>query len=378
MYGCSDVFMEMSGIGNSVSYFYTDLATMGILEKIKNNTHFAPPANWLRIKTIDMHTAGEPLRVIVSGFPEIKGNSILEMRDYVRSNYDHLRTALMFEPRGHADMYGCLLTPPVSDDADFGIIFMHNEGYSTMCGHATIAISKLAVELGWVEVKSPVTGIKIDAPCGLLKAYVHIQNNEVESVSFDNVPSFVVSLDNVVEVEGLGRVKYDLAYGGAYYAFTDAAKLQIACIPENYYRLIEAGMKIKHAVMASDTAIVHPYNNELSFLYGTIFIGEPVSKDADSRNVCIFANGEVDRSPTGSGLSARMAIHYKRGEIKLHENRTIESILGTTFECSVQNTVLYGNYDAIIPRIGGTAYITGQHEFLIDPQDPLKTGFILR
>ncbi len=370
--------MEMSWIGNSVSYFYTDLATMGILEKIKSNTHFTPPANWLRIKTIDMHTAGEPLRVIVSGFPEIKGNSMLEMRDYVRNNYDHLRTALMFEPRGHADMYGCLLTPPVSDIADFGIIFMHNEGYSTMCGHATIAISKLAVELGWVEVKSPVTMLKIDAPCGLLTAYVRLKNDEVEFISFDNVPSFVASLDNVVEVEGLGQVQYDLAYGGAYYAFTDAAKLQIECIPDNYRQLIETGMNIKHAVMASDTAIVHPYEKELSFLYGTIFIGEPVSKGADSRNVCIFANGEVDRSPTGSGVSARMAIHYKRGEINVHEKMIIESILGTTFECSVEDTVSYGNYSAIIPRIGGTAYITGQHEFLIDPQDPLKTGFMLR
>ena len=351
---------------------------METYQKISSSKHFTPPDNWLRINTIDMHTAGEPLRVIVSGFPEIKGNSILEMRDYVHKHYDHLRTALMFEPRGHADMYGCLLTPPVSDDADFGIIFMHNLGYSTMCGHAIIAIAKLAVELGWVDVKMPVTGIKIDAPCGLLKAYVHIQNDEVESVSFDNVPSFVVSLDNVVDVEGMGQVQYDLAYGGAYYVFTDATKLQIECIPDNYHQLIEAGMKIKHAVMASDTTIVHPYEKELGFLYGTIFIDEPVSEEADSRNVCIFANGEVDRSPTGSGVSARMAIHYKRGEIKIHEPMIIESILGTTFECSVQDSLIYGNFDAVIARVRGTAYITGQHEFLIDPLDPLKTGFILR
>jgi len=357
---------------------------MEVYNRIRSKKQFSPPGDWIKIKTIEMHTGGEPLRVIVEGFPELKGNSILEMRSFVRENYDHLRTALMFEPRGHADMYGCLLTPPPPNDhptaknADFGIIFMHNEGYSTMCGHATIAITKLAVEMGWVDRIEPVTEIKIEAPCGLLTTYAYIRNGEVYSMAFDNVPSFVVSLDNEVNVEGLGNVKYDLAYGGAFYVFVNAEELQIPCTPDNYATLIREGMNIKKAVMKTNPDIIHPYEESLSFLYGTIFIGGPVTAGVDSRNVCIFADGEVDRSPTGSGVSARMAIHYKRGEIRKGEEMTIESILGSTFTASVLEETSFGSYNAVIPRVSGTAFITGQNEFLIDPRDPLGQGFILR
>jgi trans-L-3-hydroxyproline dehydratase len=325
-----------------------------------------------------MHTGGEPLRVVVDGFPEIKGNSILEFRNYVRENYDHLRTALMFEPRGHADMYGCILTPPISPQADFGILFMHNEGYSTMCGHATIAIAKLAVEMNWVSIAEPVTEIKIDAPCGLLSAYVEVQDGEVLDVSFDNVPSFVSELDLSVDVEGLGIVNYDLAYGGAFYAFVDARQLELDLTPENHRTLIETGMAIKKAVMESNGNISHPFEKDLSFLYGTIFIGGPVSNGIDSRNVCVFANGELDRSPTGSGVSARMAIHFKRNEIAMNEWMSIESILGSTFKTCVKEVVNYGDFEAVIPRVQGTANVTGQHEFLIDPKDPMRNGFIFR
>jgi proline racemase len=347
-------------------------------DKIKTFNGWEPSEDWLRIKTIDMHTGGEPLRVILSGFPEVKGHTILECRNYVKEHYDHLRTALMFEPRGHADMYGLLIVPPERPDSDFGVLFMHNEGYSTMCGHATIAITKLAVELGWVEIQEPETAIKIDAPCGQLIAYATVKNGIVEHVHFECVPSFVVALDETVDVPGLGNVTYDLAYGGAFYAYVNAEKLGIDCTPENYRTLIEKGMDIKREVMAQKDNVKHPFEAELSFLYGTIFIGGPVSEGVDSRNVCIFAEGEVDRSPTGSGVSGRAAIHYKRGELKQGDEMLIESIIGTTMTTSVIETTTFGDFDAVIPKVGGMAYITGQHEFVIDPNDPLKDGFILR
>ena len=334
------------------------------------------PKDWLSIKTIDMHTGGEPLRVILDGFPEIRGKSVLGYRSYIRNNLDHLRTGLMFEPRGHADMYGVVITP--SSVADFGVVFMHNEGYSTMCGHATIAIAKLAVEAGWVKMMEPETKILIEAPCGVLTAYVKIINGIVEKVRFLNVPSYVVALDEVVEVPGLGKVTYDIAYGGAYYAFVNAEDLNIPCTPDYYRTLIEKGMDIKRAVQQSNKKIIHPTEPDLSFLYGTIFIGGPVNKGVDSRNVCIFAEGEVDRSPTGSGVSARLAIHYQRGELSIGETMKIESILGTAFSCKIDNIINYEGIEAVIPEVEGTAYITGKNEFIIDPADPLQKGFVLR
>jgi len=351
---------------------------MDTYDNIIRNIEYKPDEDWLALKTIDMHTGGEPLRVVVDGFPEIKGSSILEYRNFVKANYDHLRTALMFEPRGHADMYGCILTPPASPQADFGIIFMHNEGYSTMCGHATIAIAKLAVEMGWVNITEPVTEIGIDAPCGLLSAQVGIKDGKVINVSFDNVPSFVSGLDLTVDVEGLGTINYDLAYGGAFYAFVNADELKLELTPDNHRILIDKGMAIKNAVIRSNDNIQHPFEKDLSFLYGTIFIGKSQTAGVDSRNVCIFANGELDRSPTGSGVSARMAIHYKRNEIAQNEWMTIESILGSTFKTCVKEVVNYGDFEAVIPRVQGFAYVTGQHEFLIDPNDPMRKGFIFR
>ncbi|WNJ20005.1 proline racemase family protein [Pontibacter sp. G13] len=334
-----------------------------------------PPQDWVAIRTIDMHTGGEPLRVILDGFPALEGDRVLDYRNFIRDHYDHLRTTLMFEPRGHADMYGVVVTP--SQVADFGVVFLHNEGYSTMCGHATIAIAKLAVEAQWVNVQEPETHIRIEAPCGLLHAYVKVEDGQAVDMRFQNVSSFVVDLDQKVEVPGLGKVKYDLAYGGAFYAFVDADALGIPCTPEAYQRLIQTGMDIKRAVMAQRD-IQHPTEPDLGFLYGTIFIGGPVSEGVDSRNVCIFAEGEVDRSPTGSGVSARMAIHHVRGEIGVGEWMKIESILGTTFDCRVLQTVDYEGIPAVIPEVRGTAFITGKHEFVIDPADPLKRGFVFR
>lgn len=350
-------------------------------QNISSNNSFKPPSDWLQIKTIDMHTGGEPLRVIVDGFPELRGNSVLDYRRYCKEHFDDLRTALMFEPRGHADMYGCILLPPNDAAGDFGIIFLHNEGYSTMCGHAIIAISTLAAEMNWIEVKEGDNTIKIDAPCGRITSYVNIKDGKVKGVRFHCVPSFVVALDKTITIKGLGTITYDLAYGGAFYAYIDMAKnnFNFDLSPDSYRQLIQTGMNIKHAVMKADKEILHPFEDDLSFLYGTIFIdNNKQPSGTDSKNVCVFAEGEVDRCPTGSGVSGRMAIHKARKEIDLNEIMTIESITGSVFKGAVISEKDYGPFKAVIPQVEGTAHITGMHTFVIDPNDPMKNGFILR
>jgi proline racemase len=345
--------------------------------KLKLPTSWQPKAHWLRIKTIDAHTGGEPLRVILSGFPALKGSTILERRQYAKKHFDHIRKALMWEPRGHADMYGCIITPPVTKEADFGVLFIHNEGFSTMCGHGIIAVTKVVLETGMLPMLKPESEVKIDTPAGLVTAYARIDNDAVKSVYFRNVPSYVMALDQKVKVPGIGKVKFDIAFGGAFYAFVQAETLRLELTSKNFRNLIENGMAIKHAVM-ENFEIKHPFEKDLNFLYGTIIIGPPEDKFNHSRNVCIFAEGEVDRSPTGTGVSARMAIHFARKQVKVNEPITIESIIGSTFSGRVYKTTHFGDHEAVIPEVEGTAYITGRHEFLIDPSDPFRDGFILR
>lgn len=343
--------------------------------------NWQPPAHWTRITSIDAHTAGEPLRIITRGFPELPGATILAKRQYARQHYDHLRRALMWEPRGHADMYGCIFTPPTTPDGDVGVLFMHNEGFSTMCGHGIIGMVKVGVETGLFPVAGPQTVIKIDTPAGRVTATAHLKMNSdpatVERVSFLNVPSFLLDRDLQVTVPGLGQVQYDIAFGGAFYAYVDVAQLGIDITPHNQTELIDIGMRIKRAVM--DTyAIRHPDGDpDLNFLYGTILVKMLKDSEIHSRNVCIFAEGEVDRSPTGTGVSGRVAIHHARGELDT-ETIIIESLIGTQFTGRVAQTTQVNGLPAIIPEVSGTAHITGRHEFLIDPDDPLREGFILR
>ena len=352
-----------------------------IYRNIVGTPFLDPPKDWVQIKTVDMHTGGEPLRVILEGFPELKGSSVLEYRRYCREHYDHLRTALMFEPRGHADMYGCIITPPNDDQGDFGILFLHNEGYSTMCGHAIIAISTLAMEMKWVDVKEGTNTLKIDAPCGRITSFTEVKDGQVKGVRFHCVPSFVVGLDRTVPVAGFGNIVYDLAYGGAFYAYVDMTKnsFDFDLSEKSYSALISMGMAVKHAVRENDNSIVHPFEEDLGFLYGTIFVDTRKQPSGnDSRNVCVFADGEVDRCPTGSGVSGRMAIHWARKELLLKEQMSIESITGSVFKGAVVSELDYGPYQAVIPEVEGTAHITGMHTFCIDPKDPMKDGFMLR
>lgn len=283
----------------------------------------------------------------------------------------------MWEPRGHADMYGCLLTAPVTESADFGVLFLHNKGWSTMCGHGIIAVTKVALETGLIPMTEPETIVRIDTPAGLITATARNCDGRVESVRFRNVPSFVLDLDQTVDFPEIGRVRYDLAFGGAFYAYVQAADVGLTCAPEEFSQLIDVGMRIKRAVIA-DRAILHPFDEDLSFLYGTIFIAPPLSEGADNRNVCIFAEGEVDRSPTGTGVSGRMALHHARGEVEIGEPLVIESIIGSRFTGCVTEETTFGPHKAIIPEVEGTAHITGVHTFFIAPSDPLHDGFILR
>ncbi len=335
------------------------------------------PEDWQVITTLEAHTGGEPLRIFTGGLPEIKGNSILEKRQYFKEHFDYLRTSTMWEPRGHADMYGAVLTEPVTPDGDLGVIFLHNEGYSTMCGHAVIAITTACFDTGWIQKGGTKPVLKIDAPAGRVEATANIEEGRVKSVSFLNVPSFLYKQDLIVDVPGLGTVEYDIAFGGAFYTFCQADQLGIDLIPENYDRLIGAGRKIKESVMGSEI-IEHPFESDLGYLYGTIFIGPPENKENHSRNVCIFAEGQVDRSATGTGVSARAAIHAVRDGLALHQPITIESILGTTMTVEVAQKTTFGPHDAVIPKVTGTASITGENRLYIDPTDELRDGFIFR
>jgi len=340
------------------------------------NWKWQPPKEWLKIKTIDLHTGGEPLRVYVDGLPEIKGNTILDKRRYFRDNLDYIRKGTMFEPRGHADMYGAVITEPVSEDADFGTFFLHNEGYSTMCGHAIIALTKLVLDTKMIERTEENPKLIIDAPPGKIRAQAFRKNGIVEKVSFLNVPSFMFLENQIVDIEGIGKVKFDIGYGGAFYAYVDVHELDLGLETKDYNKIIDYGRRIKHAVM-DNFKINHPFEEDLSFLYGTIFIGDSLLGN-HTRNVCVFADGEVDRSSTGSGVSGRAAIHYAKGEIDMNDEIAIESILGTIMSVEVVEETTYGDYKAVVPKVTGTAFITGQNEFYFDSADELNEGFIFR
>lgn len=336
-----------------------------------------PPPGWTVVRTIDAHAAGEPLRIITSGLPPIPGRTMLEKRRYAKEKLDHLRTALLWEPRGHADMYGCIPTEPVNQGSHLGVLFLHNEGFSTMCGHGIIALVTVALETGMLHLKKTGPVLRIDTPAGLVRARASFESGRVREVSFLNVPSFAYALDKGVDVPGLGQVNVDIAFGGAFYAFCTAPSLGLLLVPKEFRRLIDIGMKVKRAV-GEAIPIRHPEEGDLGFVYGTIFVGPPFEREHHSRHVCVFAEGEVDRSPTGTGVSGRAALLFARGEIEKGKPFSVESIIGTCFTGCVKETTRLGSYDAVIPEVTGSASITGRNEFLIDPSDPLRHGFILR
>ena len=330
-----------------------------------------------RVVVVDSHTGGEPFRVVVEGAPPLVGETMVERRRNAQAHLDHLRRILMWEPRGHADMYGAFLGPPVEAGSDISVLFMHNEGFSTMCGHGIIALAKVALETGILPAIEPETTLRIDTPAGMVAATAEVSAGRVGGVRFRNVPSFVSELDATVTVPGIGEVGYDLAFGGGFYAYVEAGSIGLTCTPADFDALVNAGRLIKAAV-TRDRPIAHPDDDELGFLYGVIFTGPPKDHHNHSANVCVFADGEVDRSPTGTGVSGRLAIEHARGRLAVGEVIVVESIIGSTFTGTVIEVTQVGGKPAVVPEIGGRAHILGRTEFWLDPSDQFGKGFLLR
>lgn len=326
--------------------------------------------------TIDSHAGGEPIRLIVEGAPTLFAPTIAARRFELLEQHDHVRRSLLFEPRGHADMYGAILSDPVTPGADYGVNFMTNEGYSTMCGHGIIALTTTLIETGRHPSSGETARIVWDTPAGVVTATAEIEHGRVSWVSFENVPAARVAAELPVEIDGK-TVQVDLVWGGAFYALVRAEVLGEVIDPNRVDRLIRAGMAVKRATMAT-IDVVHPHDPMLNGLYGTILTGPPSSDDADGRNIVVFADGEVDRSPCGTGTSARLAALYADGEIGIGTVYRHESVTGSIFTGKVVRETTFGDYPAVVTEIGGRAYITGHHRFVVADDDPFANGFLLR
>lgn len=329
------------------------------------------------IHTIDAHTGGEPLRILMSGMPPVPGNTIIKKRSWLKANRDDLRQFLMNEPRGHADMYGAYLLPPTTPNADFGVIFIHNEGYSDMCGHGIIALGKVLVEMGYVERRIPSTRIGFDSPAGFIEAQVEWDGTRAGKVTFKNVPSFIYLRDVEVETPSFGKIVGDIVFGGAFYYYINADQAKLEIKPELARQLIQLGAETKAAVKAK-VHIQHPLEPGLDDLYGTIIDGAPNCAGVDQSNVCIFADREVDRSPTGTGTSGRAAQLFLRGKLALNQPYVNGSIVGSSFEVRVTDILKVGSLDAVLTEVAGTAHIMGTSQWVLEDSDPFPTGFFLR
>jgi proline racemase len=332
-----------------------------------------------RLTVTDMHTGGEPVRIVTSGYPRIPKGTILEKRAFVREKLDHLRRMLMFEPRGHFDMYGALLVEPDLPGADLAVLFMHNEGYSTMCGHAVIALGRYAVDEGLVQAVEPLTTVNIECPCGMVVASVEVKDGRAGAVSFDSVPAFLHSRAVAVLVPGHGEITCDVAYGGAFYALADCRQFGLEFGRNRARDFVDAATALTGAVKAA-VPLSHPDSPDLAFLYGSILTdGGDGSGGRSTRNICVFADAEVDRSPTGSGVTARLAAMFAKGEIGVGEPRLFESIVGSRFEGEVARAVTLGDgLPAIVARVSGRAYCTGKAEYWLEDGDELGKGFLVR
>jgi trans-L-3-hydroxyproline dehydratase len=351
----------------------------------------------LTVQTIDLHCAGEPLRLIRTGFPDVPRLPVLERRQWVMENADHVRRTVIQEPRGHRDMYGAILLPPYNDQADMTVLFMHNEGYSTMCGHGTIAITTALIEEGLFPAAEPITTIRYEVPAGIVAANAattRLDNGEwaVQGVRFTNVPSYMAAQSLAVRPDGItlfgsaaedGALSVDLAFGGAYFGIVDAADLGLRVVPERADALRRAGAAITD-VLRRDHTPAHPTDAPLGFVYGTIIIDyDPRSSPdgraerAHMRNATIFADAELDRSPCGSGTSAILAQLHARGHMSVGQEIINAGITGEHFLGRVEAETTLGPYQAVTTSIAGSAYVTGYSTFVVDSRDPLGDGFLV-
>ena len=328
-------------------------------------------------RVVDMHTAGEPVRIVVGGYPELRGATILEKRRDALDNHDHVRRLLMLEPRGHAEMYGVIPVAPSAPGADLAVLFCHHEGYSTMCGHATIAMGRFAVDRGLVPVEAPVTRFGLECPCGVVDVAVSIgPDGRPGDVSFDSVPAFVMARDLELEVGGLGRVRFDISYGGAFYAILPASRIGLSLAGAPIAPLLDAARRITEAIRAA-IEIRHPTEPDLGFLYGTILVDDVAPGGGVSANLCVFGDGQIDRSPTGSGVTARLALAHARGEIATGVAARFAGATGQCFSGAVARRTRLGDHDAVVVRVAGRAHYSGEAVFSLEPGDVLGTGFLL-
>jgi proline racemase len=328
------------------------------------------------LRVVDMHTGGEPLRIVTGGYPPVEGATILEKRAHARERLDHLRRILVHEPRGHRDMYAAVLVEPTLADADLAVLFMHNEGYSTMCGHAILALGRYAVDEGLVDRIEPVTRVGIECPCGLVVAEVEVRDGRAGAVSFESVPAFLHGRDVEIDVPGHGVVVCDVAYGGAFYALVTAASLGLDFGSDPVRRFVDAGDALTQALKRG-YPLDHPDHADLAFLYGTIVTDGGEGLAEPSRNICVFADRQVDRSPTGSGVTARMAAMHARGMVDVGETRRFASIVDSRFEARVAERLRSGRFEAVRVTVSGRAHYSGRAEFTVEGDDPLGRGFLL-
>ena len=328
------------------------------------------------IHAVDSHTMGEPTRVVVGGVPQIPGKNMPEKKKYLEDHLDYLRTAIMLEPRGHNDMFGSIMTAACSPEADFGIIFMDGGGYLNMCGHGSIGAATIAVETGIVPMKEPVTEVNMEAPAGLIRAKVDVKNGKVQSVSIVNVPAFLYKADQQIDLPGYGKITFDISFGGSFFAIVPAKQLNIKLLPENADKLKVLGIKIRD-IINKEIKIQHPVLEHIKTVDLVEFFDETDNPKANLRNVVVFGQGQVDRSPCGTGTSAKLATLHAKGKLKQGEKFVYESIASTLFTGEIVGTTKVGEYDAVIPQITGSAYITGFCQYVIDEDDPVKHGFRL-
>ncbi|WMJ78174.1 MULTISPECIES: proline racemase [unclassified Sedimentibacter] len=329
------------------------------------------------IVAIDSHTMGEPTRVIVGGVPSIKGATMPEKKKYLEDHMDYIRTSIMHEPRGHNDMFGSIITQPTSDKADIGIIFMDGGGYLNMCGHGSIGAATVVVENGMVPMVEPVTEINLEAPAGIVKAKVFVECGKVKEVSITNVPAFLYKRDVKINVPEIGEIILDISFGGSFFAILNAKQLGLEIIPANADKLKNIGMVIRD-VVNKEIKVQHPTLPHINTVDLVEIYDEPTNPEATYKNVVVFGDGQVDRSPCGTGTSAKMATLYAKGKLKLGEPFVYESIIGTLFRGRVLETTKVGDLDAIVPEITGSAYITGYSNYVIDDSDPVRHGFMLQ
>ena len=327
------------------------------------------------ITAVDSHTEGMPTRVITGGVGPIPGATMAERREHFVKNMDHIRQFLVNEPRGHAAMSGAILQPATRPDADWGVLYIEVSGCLPMCGHGTIGVATVLVETGMVTVTEPVTTIRLDTPAGLVVAEVAVEDGAAESVTIRNVPSYSHALDQAVEVPGFGQVRYDIAYGGNFYAMVQLDDLGLPYDLAAKQQLLDAGLAIMDAINDQNRP-VHPENPEIDVCHHVQLIA-PGSDAKHSRHAMAIHPGWFDRSPCGTGTSARMAQLHARGELALHTDFVNTSFIGRSFTGRLVEEVMVGDRPGVVPTITGSAWVTGTAQYLLDPTDPFPAGFLL-